>query len=100
VAVGAGSRIAGRGALLRSLRVLIRRVRRFGEHRAASHEEQGWTARLHDQLSTAFADATSTESARASLAAYDSRRARSAKTPALRSPGVEGPRVNNLPDLR
>jgi hypothetical protein len=97
---GAGSRIAGRGALLRSLRALLRRVQRFGEHRAASPEEQVWTARLHDRLSAAFADGTSSESARASLAAYDRRRARSMKASASRPSGVAEPGVNNLPDSR
>jgi hypothetical protein len=51
------SRVAGRGALLRSLRGLVRRVERFGVHRARSVEERRWAARLADRLDDALQDA-------------------------------------------
>jgi len=74
------SRIRGRGALLRSLLALLRRVRRYGEHRAATVEEQRWTARLHDDLTAACEEAMASDGARASLRAVDERRRLSSKT--------------------
>lgn len=74
------SRVAGRGSILRSLRALLRRVQRYGEHRAATTDEQRWTARLHDGLTAAFEDALASEGARASLRAVDERRRLSSKT--------------------
>src|SRR4051812_26110055 len=73
------SRIAGRGALLRSLRGLVRRVLRYGEHRATTADEQRWTAKLCDQLEAAYNAALSAPAARASLTTYDERRRRSSK---------------------
>jgi hypothetical protein len=70
-----------RGALLAGLRVLARRVERFGAHRAATVPELHWSGRLHDQLTAAFADALADEGARCSLRGYDRRRQISRKTP-------------------
>jgi hypothetical protein len=77
---GVGSRIAGRGSLLRSLRVLLHRVRRYGEHRAASADELRWMARLYDGLTAVFDEALGADGARASLRAVDERRRISSKT--------------------
>jgi hypothetical protein len=79
MAIGASSRIAGRGSLLRSLRVLLGRVRRY-EHRAATTDEQRWTSRVHDSLTGAFDDAMTSEGAKVSLRAVDARRRISSKT--------------------
>jgi hypothetical protein len=79
--IRSASRIAGRGALLRSLRGLIGRIRRYGEHRAATADEQRWTAKLYDELEAAYLAALSVPAARASLTAYDERRRRSCKVP-------------------
>lgn len=90
---GVGSRIAGRGSLLRSLRALLRRVRRYGEHRAASPDEQRWMARLYDGLTAVFDEAMTSDSARASLRAVDERRRISSKTA-----GRAGPDAGVLSD--
>ncbi len=74
------SRIAGRGGLLRSLRSLLGRVRRYGEHRASTADEQRWAALLFDGLTNTFGDAMTSDSARASLHAVDERRRISSKT--------------------
>ena len=74
-----GSRIHGRGALLRTFRALIRRLDRYREHRAATPDEQLWAARLHDALEAAFAAAAADASAAASLRAVDARRSISRK---------------------
>ena len=37
-----GSRIAGRGRLLRSLRSLVQRAERFARHRASTPDERAW----------------------------------------------------------
>ena len=95
---GAGSRIAGRGALLRSLRALLGRVRRFGEHRATSAEEQRWTGVLCDRLTVAFDDALTAPGARAGLRAVDERRRVSSKTAGRRNPAT--PTAGQLSDLR
>ena len=74
------SRVAGQGPLLRSLRSLLRRVERFGLHRAGTREAQRWAARLADRLEAAFTDALQTPEVRASLTAADRRAHVSAKT--------------------
>ncbi len=76
----AGSRIAGRGSLLRTLRALLRRVQRFAEHRAGTGDEQRWAARLYDELDAAFNVAVSAPGASASLRMVDERRRISSKT--------------------
>lgn len=73
-------RIAGRGALLRSLRALLRRIERYGEHRAVRADERRWAARLFDELSAAYANALTADAARAALLAYDQRRRGAQKT--------------------
>jgi hypothetical protein len=67
------SRIAGRGGLLRSLRILVRRVDRFGQHRAATATERSWSHRLADALEAAYRVAAGDPKARASLAHADDR---------------------------
>ena len=84
--VAGASRITGRGAILRSLRGLVRRCERYGEHRAATPDERRWTAHLADALQAAFTAAGSAPDAHASLAAYDRRRQRSVKDRARRTP--------------
>lgn len=61
------SRVAGRGALLRSLRMLLRRVERFAAHRARCPEDRDWAAKLADRLDAALTDAAAAPGARASL---------------------------------
>lgn len=68
------SRIAGRGALLRSLRLLLRRLERYGEHRAATPDERRWAIRLLDCLNLGFTEAIAAPGARASLQHIDHRR--------------------------
>jgi hypothetical protein len=80
---GVGSRIGGRGALLRSLHGLLRRVQRFGEHRAATPAERLWAARLADALDSAYVRAAEDPGARASLVAANRRANVSRKTPLL-----------------
>ncbi len=77
---GVSSRIAGRGALLRSVRGLLRRVGRSAVHRAATLEEQQWTARFYDDLEAALTAGLASDVARSSLVAYAARRAWSVKT--------------------
>ena len=77
---GAGSRIAGRGSLLRALRRLIRRLDRFAQHRAATAEELAWAANLADGLNAAWTAALNSPSAAASLRAVDERRRIASKT--------------------
>jgi hypothetical protein len=84
---GAGSRIVGMGRLLRSLKALITRVDRFGQHRVSTHEELRWATVLADDLERAFRAALTPE-ARAALAAVDRRAAISAKTPGQTTPGT------------
>lgn len=78
----APSRIAGRGALLRSLRGLLRRIERYAEHRATTSHEQRWAARLADALDAAYVTGLSASGAQSALDAVDQRRAVSRKTPA------------------
>jgi hypothetical protein len=73
------SRIAGRGSLIRSLRALLGRVRRYGEHRAATSEEQRWAAEFYDGVDAVFRRAL-TPAATASLEVVDERRRRCCKT--------------------
>jgi hypothetical protein len=69
--------------------MLMRRVDRYGEHRATAAHEQQWAAHLFDQLSVAYQDAVRSDAARASLQAYDARRQAAQKTPqALEEPTV------------
>jgi hypothetical protein len=77
---GHGSRIPGRGALLLTLRALLRRVERFALHRATSRGEQLWAGRLADRLEAALTEALDSLAARASLEAVERRRAISRKT--------------------
>jgi hypothetical protein len=80
------TRVPGRGALLRSLRGLLRRVDRFALHRARTSEETRWAARLADRLEAAFTDALETPGVGASLAAADRRAHVSAKTSRTKPP--------------
>jgi hypothetical protein len=75
---GAGSRIVGQGRLLRSLRLLLRRVDRYAAHRARTAVEITWAAELADSLQHAYTAAL-TPAARASLALADRRASISAK---------------------
>jgi hypothetical protein len=81
--------VPGRGAILRSLRGLVRRVERFGERRARTPEDRAWSHRLADALDAAFREALAVPGGREALAAVDQRRARARKTPQ----GQEGARV-------
>jgi hypothetical protein len=74
------SRIAGRGRLLRSLRLLVRRVDRFCCHRARTEDERLWAARLADQLDAALTRGLDSPAAEAGLAEVDRRAIRSQKT--------------------
>jgi hypothetical protein len=67
------SRIAGRGRLLRSLRTLLRRVEKYGVHRASTPEERRWSIRLADTLEAAWEEALKDLRAESSLAAADER---------------------------
>jgi len=53
------SRIAGRGPLLRSLRMLLRRVERFAVHWARCREDQDWAGKLADRLEGALTEVVS-----------------------------------------
>ena len=75
------SRIHGRGALLRSLRGVLRRTERFGIHRASTADERRWAARLADSLESALRDALESPGARASLEAANRRADVSRKSP-------------------
>ena len=44
------SRIQGRGALVRSLRLLLIRTSRYLQHRARTAEERAWAGRLFNGL--------------------------------------------------
>jgi hypothetical protein len=77
---GAGSRIAGRGSVLRTLRAVIRRLERYDVYRATTTEEHVWAARLHDELSAAFNAAVAAPGAASSLRMVDERRRVSSKT--------------------
>lgn len=52
------SRVRGRQALERSLRLLLIRAHRFGRHRARTTAEREWAARLIDGLSAILSDTT------------------------------------------
>jgi hypothetical protein len=83
------SRIAGPGALLRSLRGLLRRVERFGVHWARTDDERRWAARLADGLEVLLTEALAAPGTEASLQVADQRAGvgRKAPTPA---PGGRG----------
>ena len=83
---GSASRINGMGSLLRSLRALVARVDRYGQHRASTADERRWANILADGLERAYCTA-STPTALASLAAVERRAALSAKTPGPESRG-------------
>ena len=70
----------GRGALTRSLRLLVFRVGCYAQHRAATHAEQRWAAVLFDCLESALREACADPVVRAELAAADRRSAVSRKT--------------------
>jgi hypothetical protein len=89
---GVASRIVGRGRLLRSLRALVRRVDRFGQHRVSTHEELRWANVLADHLDRAFLAAL-TEEARVSLAHADRRAGVSQKSQP--GTGTEGGRTHH-----
>jgi hypothetical protein len=89
----AASRIRGRGALLRSLRSLCRRVERFGVHRAAARDEQLWAVRLADRFEAAFTEALDSPGARVSLAAVDRRASLRRKTSPALDLETEGARL-------
>ena len=72
---GAGSRVVGRGRLLRSLRHLQRRVEKYGTHRARTPAESGWALTLADRLDRVLAEAL-TPPAHAALDAADRRATR------------------------
>jgi len=76
---GAGSRVVGPGRLLRSLRALVARVDSYGQHRAATADERGWSNTLADDLEAAYRRAL-TPQARASLAYADRKRSIAQKT--------------------
>lgn len=77
-------RIRGPGALLRSLRALLRRVEKYACHRAATPHETLWAGKLADSLEAALTEAEADPCAQRSLAAVERRAAISCKTP----PGV------------
>jgi hypothetical protein len=77
--VRGGSRVGGRGVLLRSLRGLVRRVERFGIHRARSVDDRAWAARLADHLDAAMVEALAAPGAVASLTVAEHRAAVSRK---------------------
>lgn len=85
---GSTSRIAGPGALFRSLRTLLQRVDRYGTHRARTGDEVRWANILGDSLEHAF-NVALTPSARAALAAVDRRRALSVKARSCDGRGAE-----------
>jgi hypothetical protein len=88
---GHGSRIKGQGAILRSLRQLVRRVDRYGQHRAATPNEWGWCNRLADDLELAYRRA-STPQSMASLDAVNRRVRLSRKT--AQSSTLDHERIN------
>jgi hypothetical protein len=47
---GVASRVKGRPAILKSLRLLLIRVHRFGTLRARSEQDKAWAARTLDAL--------------------------------------------------
>ena len=51
---GAGSRVVGQGRLLRSVRALVARVDRYGQHRASTADERRWANVLADDLERAY----------------------------------------------
>jgi hypothetical protein len=70
---GAGSRVHGRGRLLRSLRLLIRRSEKFTTCRADSLDEQAWARQFCDGLDLVWLASTRSEAARLALDAVDRR---------------------------
>jgi hypothetical protein len=76
---GAGSRIVGQGRLLRSLRALVARVERYGQHRASTADNRRWANVLADDLDAAYRRAL-TPQALASLAFADRKAAIAQKT--------------------
>src|SRR5262249_57203601 len=76
-------RVAMRGAILRALRVVIRRVEIAGSY-AATPEDARWAARLHTRLTDAFTEALAAPGSAASLAASDARRYLVNKNPTRR----------------
>jgi hypothetical protein len=73
-------RLPSRGALLRALRTLVRRVEPLIAYGLS--DDQCWAARLHTRLTDAFAEALAAPGSAASLAASDVRRQLVNKTPA------------------
>ncbi len=51
------SRVRGRPALERSIKLLLIRVHRFGRMRAATAADRQWTAKVIDRLSDVLTDA-------------------------------------------
>lgn len=75
------SRVPGRGRLVASLRLLLRRVERFAASRTLTPAEARWAAKLADDLEATFVAALSAPGVRPGLDAVDQRRARARKTP-------------------
>jgi hypothetical protein len=73
------SRIAGRGAIARSLAGLILRVSRYARARAATSDERQWAAKLADRLDAAYREALDSPGAPGALAAADARAGRARK---------------------
>lgn len=67
------SRIPGQGRLVRSLRSLLRRVERYGVHRARTVDEHTWACAVADGLERVYSLALTSASARASLHVADRR---------------------------
>jgi len=67
------SRVAGRGAIARSLAGLIIRVSRFAVARAATADDQRWAAALADRLHAAYREAMAAPGVASALTAADAR---------------------------
>jgi hypothetical protein len=73
------SRIKGRGAITRSLRLLLLRVGRYAQHRARTPQEQHWAGSLFHHLESALKEAIRDPLVRSDLARVETQARRSRK---------------------
>jgi hypothetical protein len=73
------SRITGRGAITRSLRLLLIRVGRYAQYRARTPQEQHWAGALFSHLESALKEAIRDPIVRSDLASVERQGRRSRK---------------------
>jgi hypothetical protein len=85
---GMASRIQGRGALVRSLRLLLVRTSRYLQHRARTAEERAWAGELFNALEPVLRQAAADPVVEADHARVEQRLRIRQKTPGTIATGT------------